>query len=93
VIRSFADADTEFLWQTGKSRRIPANLRSSALKKLAVVDSAECLADLAEPPGNQLETLKRDRKGQLSIRINKQYRLCFVWAEPHAYEVEVVDYH
>jgi proteic killer suppression protein len=93
VIKSFADDDTETLWLTGKSRRIPANLRSSALKKISVLDSAETLADLTEPPGNQLEPLTRDRKGQHSIRINRQYRLCFVWNEPHAYEVEVVDYH
>jgi proteic killer suppression protein len=93
VIKSFADVDTELLWQTGKSRRIPANIRSAALKKLAVLDSAEVLEDLTEPPGNRLEALAKDRKGQHSIRINKQYRLCFVWTEPNAFEVEVVDYH
>jgi len=78
---------------TGKSRRIPANLRSLALKKISVLDSAETLSDLTEPPGNQLGPLTKDRKGQHSIRINKQYRLCFVWVEPDAYGVEVVDYH
>jgi toxin HigB-1 len=93
VIRSFADADTETLWLTGKSRRIPASLRKSAVRKIAVLDSAEALADLLEPPGNRLEALKRDRKGQHSIRINNQYRLCFVWVEPHAFEVEIVDHH
>jgi len=93
VIKSFADADTEMLWLTGKSRRIPANIRPSALKKISVLDSAEALADLTEPPGNRLEALSGDRIGQHSIRINHQYRLCFTWNEPHAYEVEVVDYH
>jgi proteic killer suppression protein len=93
VIRSFADADTELLWLTGKCRRIAANIRSSALKKIAVLDSAENLADHTEPPGNHLDALTKDRIGQHSIRINKQYRLCFVWNQPHAYEVEVVDYH
>jgi proteic killer suppression protein len=93
VIKSFADADTESLWLTGKSRRIPANIRSSALKKLAVLDSAEVLTDLPEPPGNHLEALTKDRKGQHSIRINNQYRICFVWTEPNACEVEIVDYH
>lgn len=93
MIKSFADVDTELLWQTGKSRRIPANIRSAALKKLAVLDSAEVLEDLTEPPGNRLDALALDRKGQHSIRINKQYRLCFVWTEPNAFEVEVVDYH
>jgi proteic killer suppression protein len=93
VIKSFADADTELLWVTGKSRRIPANIRSSALKKIAALDSAESLPDLFCPPGNHLEALTRNRKGQHSIRINDQFRLCFVWSEGNAYEVEVVDYH
>lgn len=93
VIRSFADADTRLLWETGKSRRIPANIRKTALRKLAVLDSAEELEDLIEPPGNYLEALKRGRTGQHSIRINDRYRLCFVWKEPNAYEAEVVDYH
>jgi proteic killer suppression protein len=93
VIRSFADADTELLWDTGKSRRIPASLRTSALKKIAQLDSAERLEDLWFPPGNRLEVLTRDRKGQHSIRINDQYRLCFRWVDRDAYDVEIVDYH
>jgi proteic killer suppression protein len=93
VIRNFADADTRLLWETGKSRRIPANIRKTALRKLAVLDSAEALRDLVDPPGNYLEALTRDRMGQHSIRVNNQYRLCFVWKEPDAFEVEFVDYH
>jgi proteic killer suppression protein len=93
VIKSFADADTELLWDTGKSRRIPANLRTSALKKIAQLDSAERLEDLWFPPGNRLEVLTKDRKGQHSIRINDQFRLCFAWSEGMAYDVEIVDYH
>jgi proteic killer suppression protein len=93
VIESFADADTELLWDTGKSRRIPASLRSSALKKLAQLDSAESLQDLWCPPGNRLEALTDDRKGQHSIRINVQFRLCFIWRNGKAYDVEIVDYH
>ena len=93
MIRSFADADTELLWDTGKSRRIPASLRTSALKKIAQLDSAERLEDLWFPPGNRLEVLTRDRKGQHSIRINDQYRLCFRWVDRDAYDVEIVDYH
>jgi proteic killer suppression protein len=93
VIKSFADADTELLWDTGKSRRIPANIRSSALKKISLLDSAEALPDLFWPPGNRLEALKGDRQGQYSIRINDQFRLCFVWSEGNAYGVEIVDYH
>jgi proteic killer suppression protein len=93
VIVSFADADTELLWDTGQSRRIPANIRTSALKKLFILRRAVQLSDLMAPPGNRLETLTGDRKGQHSIRINNQFRLCFRWSDGDAYEVEIVDYH
>lgn len=93
MIKSFADADTELLWDTGKSRRIPANLRSSALKKLFMLRRALQLSDLTAPPGNRLERLTGDRKGQYSIRINDQFRICFVWVNGDAYDVEIVDYH
>lgn len=93
VIRSFKDADTQLLWETGKSRRIPANIRKSALKKLLVLHWATSLADLAVPPGNHLESLSGDRKGQHAIRVNDQFRVCFMWLERDAHDVEVVDYH
>ena len=93
VIRSFADADTELLWDTGKSRRIPSTIRISALKKLRILRRATLLRDLAVPPGNSLEALTDDRKGQHSVRINDQYRICFTWADGDAYDVEIVDYH
>jgi proteic killer suppression protein len=93
VIKSFNDADTRLLWETGKSRRIPADIRVVALKKLTVLHWATCLSDLATPGGNRLEALARDRKGQHSIRINDRYRLCFVWRENNASKVEIVDYH
>jgi len=93
VIVSFRDADTELLWKTGKSRRIPANLRISAWKKLAILNAALELNNLTVPPGNRLEALKKDRKGQHSIRVNDQYRVCFVWRDNHAHEVEITDYH
>ncbi|MGA2349795.1 MAG: type II toxin-antitoxin system RelE/ParE family toxin [Terracidiphilus sp.] len=93
MIESFADADTELLWDTGKSRRIPASLRSSALKKLLILRRATQLHDLAVPPGNRLEALTGDRKGQHSIRINDQFRICFVWTGGDAFDVEIVDYH
>jgi proteic killer suppression protein len=93
VIKSVADADTELLWDAGKSRRIPATIRSAALKKLLLLDSAENLPDLFLPPGNRLERLTGNRKGQHSIRINNQFRLCFVWRAGSAYEVEIVDYY
>jgi proteic killer suppression protein len=93
VIRSFADADTELLWDTGKSRRIPASIRSSALKKLMILRRATQLHDLTVPPGNRLEALTDDRKGQHSVRVNDQFRICFTWADGDAYDVEIVDYH
>jgi proteic killer suppression protein len=93
LIKSFKDADTKLLWETGKSRRIPANIRRVAQRKLTVLHWATNLSDLAVPGGNCLEALTGDRKGQQSIRINDQYRLCFVWQDGDAKEVEVVDYH
>ncbi len=71
----------------------PANLRRAAKKKLAMLHAAEKLEDLRLPPGNKLEALKRDRAGQHSIRINDQYRVCFVWREGDAFDVEIADYH
>ena len=93
MIRSFKDDDAKLLWETGKSRRIPASIRRVALKKLLVLHWATNLADLAVPGGNRLEALAGGRKGQHSIRINDQYRLCFEWREADAYQVEIVDYH
>ena len=93
MIVSFSDADTELLWEKGKGRRIPANIRRSAWKKLAILNAAIELANLAVPPGNRLESLTKDRKGQHSIRVNDQYRVCFRWSEGNAHDVEIVDYH
>jgi proteic killer suppression protein len=93
VIKGFKDADTELLWNTGKSRRLPASIRSTASRKLAWLDSAMELSQLRVPPANRLEALKGKRKDQHSIRINDQYRICFVWQDGHATDVEIVDYH
>jgi proteic killer suppression protein len=93
VIVSFRDADTRLLWETGKSRRIPAAIRISSWKKLAILNAAVALNNLTVPPGNRLEALKRDRKGQHSIRVNDQYRVCFVWRDGNAHDVEITDYH
>ena len=93
MIASFRDADAELLWRTGKSRRIPANIRRTAWKRLAILNAAVELSNLRVPPGNQLEELKKDGKGQHSIRVNDQYRICFRWFEGNAHEVEIVDYH
>ena len=94
MIQSFRDAETETFWRTGKSKGMPpANLRRVALRKFAMLDAAKELADLAMPPGNRLEALAKDRVGQHCIRINDQFRICFVWRDGNAYEVEIVDYH
>ncbi len=93
MIVSFSAVDTELLWNTGKSRRIPANLRRSAWKKLAILNAAIELSNLKIPPGNHLEALTKDRKGQHSIRVNDQYRVCFRWLDGNAHGVEIVDYH
>ncbi len=93
MIASFRDKETERLWQSGKSRRLPANLRLRAFKKLAILNAAVTLDNLKVPPGNQFETLRGDRVGQYSIRINDQYRVCFVWRDGNAFGVEIVDYH
>lgn len=87
------DADTEKLWQTGRSRRLPAALYRSAFKKLAILNASLTLANLAVPPGNRLETLRGERSGQHSVRINDQYRVCFVWRDGNAFDVEIVNYH
>ena len=93
MIASFRDKETERLWRTGKSRRIPANLRRRAFKKLAILNAAVALENLRVPPGNDLEALPGNRSGQYSIRINDQYRVCFVWRDGNALDVEVMDYH
>ncbi len=93
MIATFCDPDAELLWRTGRSRRLPASLRKTAFKKLAILNAAIALENLRIPPGNRLEELRGDREGQYSIRINDQYRICFVWQYGNVYEVEIVDYH
>jgi toxin HigB-1 len=94
VIKTFADKSTKEFWDTGKSPRMPpANLRDVSKKKLIMLNSAARVEDLRIPPGNRLEKLRADREGQHSIRINDQYRVCFVWRDGDAYDVEITDYH
>lgn len=93
VIASFRDKETERLWGSGKSRRLPAELWRRAFCKLAILNAAITLDNLQVPPGNHLEALRGDRAGQHSIRINDQYRICFVWRDGNAFDVEIVDYH
>jgi proteic killer suppression protein len=92
MIQSFADAETEAVFRTGKSRRL-GELSRLVLRRLHAVDFATTISDLHQPPGNRLEKLKGDRKGQWSIRINDQFRVCFRWDGKDAWDVEIVDYH
>jgi toxin HigB-1 len=92
LIKSFYDPETERLFVTGRSRRF-GDLSRRALQKLRMLDAAAQLRDLATLPGNRLEALAGDRKGQQSIRINEQFRICFEWRDGSAHRVEITDYH
>jgi proteic killer suppression protein len=92
VIKSFRSAETEELFHYHHSRRFRAFQRV-ALRKLLQLHAATELGVLGSPPGNQLEALRGERKGQHSMRINEQWRICFVWRDGHAYNGEIVDYH
>lgn len=92
MIRSFRSAETERLHRRQRIRRFQS-VESTARRNIRQLDSATELRDLAAPPGNRLEALHGDRKGQHSIRINDQWRVCFLWLEGNAYDVEIVDYH
>ena len=92
MIRSWKDADAEELFHIGRNKRW-AGIKAGALRKLDMLDAAVVLDDLASPPGNKLEALKQDRAGQHSIRINDQWRVCFVWTDAGPEQVEIVDYH
>lgn len=93
MIKSFASEETERLWNGIRSRRLPPDLQQRALVKLQLINAAVELDFLRLPPGNRLEALKGDRKGRHSIRIDEQWRLCFVWNGTDAEQVEIVDYH
>ncbi len=91
-IVNFKCADTQLLFTTGRSRRF-AGIQAVAERKLAQLEAAVSLASLRAPPGNRLEALQGNRAGQHSIRINDQWRLCFVWTAQGPADVEIVDYH
>ena len=93
MIKSFADAETERFYTTGKTRRFPPDILKRAIKRLTQLDAATLLEDLRMPPSNCLEALTGDRAGNWSIRINDQWRLCFRFKNGEAYDVEIVDYH
>ena len=93
MIKSFRDKETEKIFNRHFSKKLPQNIQQLARRKLIILDSATDLDTLRVPPGNRLEALKGDRKGQHSIRINDQWRICFKWRSDDAYDVEIADYH
>jgi proteic killer suppression protein len=93
VIKTFADEETQKVYQRQFSRRLPLLIQQVALRKLRMLHNAETLGDLHIPPANRLEKLSGDREGQYSIRINDQWRICFVWENNNAFNVEIADYH
>lgn len=93
MIKSFACQNTEKIWEGTATRAFPRDMQDRALRKLRQLDAALVVEDLRNPPGNHLENLKGDRAGQKSIRINRQWRICFKWKDGEAHDVEIVDYH
>ena len=93
MIRSFKDRVTEAVFQGESQKGFPASLVKVARRKLGYLDAAVDLNDLRAPPGNKLEALRRDREGQHSIRVNDQFRVCFIWTEEGPKDVEIIDYH
>lgn len=93
MIKSFADRDTERLFEREPVRKFGPDVQRAALRRLRILDAATTVEDLRTPPGNRLEKLKADRAGQHSIRINQRWRICFRWRGGHAYDVEIIDYH
>ncbi len=94
MIRSFRGAKTQELWETGRVKKgFPVDIQAAALRKLRMLDAAARLEDLRSPPGNRLEALSGDRKGEHTIRVNDQFRVCFVWKDGDVSEIEITDYH
>jgi proteic killer suppression protein len=93
MIRSFAEKETERIWSGERSRKLPQDMQDRALIRLRMLNQAETLDDLRNPPSNRLHALKDDRAGQHSISINMQWRICFVWRDGGADGVEITDYH
>jgi len=93
VIRSFADKETERIWNGQRSRKLPPDIQNRALTLLKMLNAVASLSDLKSPPGNRLHALTDDRAGQHSVSINKKWRICFVWKDGDAYDVEIIDYH
>ena len=93
MIKSFAGSETEKVFARRFSKKLPGDIQAVALRKLRMLNNAHAINDLRSPPANRLEKLSKDREGQHSIRINGQWRVCFVWRDGDAYDVEITDYH
>ena len=93
MIKSFKDKETEKVYSREGSNKLPRYIQQIALRKLRMLNNVKSLNDLRVPPANRLEKMKGDREGQLSIRINDQWRICFKWQSGDAHEVEITDYH
>ncbi|MCL4467946.1 MAG: type II toxin-antitoxin system RelE/ParE family toxin [Deltaproteobacteria bacterium] len=93
MIKSFENKETEKIYDRERSRKLPDDIQQIALRKLIMINNAKNMNDLRIPPANRLEKLSGDRSGQYSIRINDQWRICFIWKGEDAYDVEIVDYH
>lgn len=93
MIKSFHCKETQKIFSRRFSHKLPQDIQEKARQKLLLIDAATKLNDLSIPPGNRLEELKKDRKGQHSIRINDQWRICFIWKDGDAFQVEITDYH
>lgn len=93
MIKNFKCKETEKLFKRHFIKKLPADIHRIALRKLVMIDAATAIDTLKVPPGNRLEALKGDRKGQHSIRINAKWRICFIWNDGNAFDVEIVDYH
>lgn len=93
MIRSFKSASAQAIWDGRTVRGLPNDVQPAVRRKLRMLHAAQNVQDLRAPPGNRLEALKGDRKGQYSIRVNDQWRICFVWKADGAHDVELVDYH
>lgn len=93
MIQSFADKEAARIFNRELSRRLPQDIQRAARRKLEILNTSETVADLRNPPSNKLEKLSGDRNGQYSLRINDQWRICFVWRDGNAEQVEIVDYH
>jgi len=93
VLQSFSDKDAERIWRRERSRKLDQPTQRAALRKLLIMDAADTVEDLRIPPGNRLEKLRGDGRGQYSVRVNQQWRICFRWTAAGREDIEIVDYH